>query len=126
MNLARGRSGRRGLEARRCGHWARSEGRVGKAWYPRVDWHSIPAAEHHTLAFERVSIGMTSAVILPTPTWRRAILLYSLLLIALRDCLSWTICSSELRCASEPFCWYGDLGACFFFCTPFLEGKDVG
>lgn len=93
---------------------------------PHVDQRSIPAAEQRTLAFEQISIGVSSGINLAAPTCRRAILLYSLLLIALRDCLSWAICSSELRCASEPFGRCGRLNSCLFFCTTFLDGRDVG
>jgi len=116
MGLAREQSGRRDLEERRHGRQARNEGRVGKReCRPHVDRRSIPAAEHRTLAFEQISIGVSSGINLAAPTWRRAILLYSLLLIALRDCLSSLICSSELRCASEPFGRCGRLNCCLFF-----------
>lgn len=88
--LARERSGRRGLEALLRGRWARSGGRVGKRESLHEDRSSIPAAEHHTPACMLISIGVSSGINLAAPTWRRAILPYSLLLIALRDCLSWT------------------------------------
>lgn len=125
--LAREQSGRKALEVRRHGRWARSGVRVGRReWCPHVGRRSIPAAGNHTPAFEQISIGVSSGINLAAPTWRRAIRLYSLLLISLRDCLSCLICSSELKCAREPFGRCGRLNCCLFFCTPFFEGRDAG
>jgi hypothetical protein len=86
---ARERRGRRGLEVWRHGRQARNERHVRKVEQRRLDRRSILAEERHTHALLCVSIGVSSSMVeAGVPTWRRAILLYSLLLIALRDCLS--------------------------------------
>jgi hypothetical protein len=80
---------RKDLEVWRHGQRARNGRRVRKAEQRRPDRRSILAEERHTHALSCVSIGVSSRVVeVGVPTWRRAILLYSLPLIALRDCLS--------------------------------------
>ena len=134
---------RRALEAWTRSRWAKSEGHVeggrGRHGSRRagrgmlvVEERSNLAAGHRTRALLVNQLGGSNSVVChgyqAKHTCRRAILPYSLLLIALRDCLSSKNCSSGERFSSERgggWC----RGRCFCFgfglLTAFVPGRNV-